>query len=282
MHPWLTRTLTVLAIGALSGCAALSSHTADRAVQAGLAAGVPLLHPMVLATVPHDTDAWTEGLELADGVLYEGTGRLGHSQLRELDPTTGRVLRSAPVPDGRYGEGITVLGDRIWQLTYTEQVAIPWARATLRPGPPLPYSGEGWGLCHIGGGVLVASDGTDRLRLLRGTDLHQVGSVSVRIAGRPLPALNELECLPGVGRGVVLANLFPTNYLAKIDLNTGTVTAIVDASALVPPSVRNDPDAALNGIAALPGTDELLLTGKLWPTLYRVRLTPSPPHPASR
>jgi len=288
----LTRALGVLAAGlalaVLSGYAALSEWSAESAadsaaraqaieaasaVRAGLADGVPLLHPLVLGTLPHDTGAWTEGLELADGKLYEGTGVAGRSQLRELDPTTGRLLRSAPVPAGEYGEGITVLGDRIWQLTYTDHVALPWDRRTMRGGPPVPYPGQGWGLCHTGG-TLVASDGTDRLRLLSGSDLHQLGSVAVRIAGRPLPSLNSLECLPGTGRGSALANVFETNYLARIDLDTGAVTAIVDASSLVPPSVRGRSDAVLNGIAAIPDSTEFLLTGKLWPTIYRVHFVP--------
>lgn len=300
MRRWLTRALTVpaaaLALALLSGCAELSMLSADSAagssaaaaeaaVRAGLAAGVPLLRPVVLGTLPHDPGAWTEGLEEAGGLLYESTGLVGRSQLRELDPTTGRLLRSAPVPDGRYGEGVTVLGDRIWQLTYTDHVALPWDRRTLRPGPSVPYPGEGWGLCHTrdrtaahpAGDVLVASDGTDRLRLLAEADLHPLGSLPVRIAGRPLPSLNELECLPGAGRGTGWANVFETDYLARIDLTSGAVTAVVDASSLVPPAVRDQSGSVLNGIAAVPGTDQFLLTGKFWPVLYRVRFVPQPP-----
>jgi glutaminyl-peptide cyclotransferase len=262
----------VLASGLLTGCAAPSGpFSADPAatIRAGLADGVPLLHPRVLAAVAHDTSAWTEGLELAGGRLYEGTGLLGQSQLRELDPGTGRVLRSAPVPAGRYGEGITVLGDRIWQLTYTEHVALPWDRRTLTAGAPVPYPYQGWGLCHTADQRLVASDGSDKLRVLAPADLRLLRTVGVRIAGRPLAALNELDCQPGV----VWANVYRTSYLVRIDLTSGAVTAVVDASALVPPSVRADPGTeVLNGIASIPGTDQFLLTGKYWPLLYRVDL----------
>jgi glutamine cyclotransferase len=254
--------------------ASAASSVASSAIRAGLAGGVALLRPTVLGTLAHDTDAWTEGLELDGGVLYEGTGLAGRSELRELDPSTGRPLRAAPLPSERYGEGITVFGDRIWQLTYTDHVALPWDRRTLRAGPAVPYPGQGWGLCHTGGdsgtGALVASDGSDRLRILSGADLRPLGTVGVRIAGRPLPALNELECVPGA----VWANVYKTDYLARIDLASGAVTAIVDASALVPASVRAQADFdTLNGIASVPGGDQFLLTGKDWPTIFRVTFT---------
>jgi glutaminyl-peptide cyclotransferase len=224
-------------------------------------------HPVVLARLPHDPRSWTEGLELAGGVLYEGTGLVGRSELRELDPATGRLLRVAEVPGQRYGEGITVLGERIWQLTYTERVGLPWDRRTLSAGPPVPYPGEGWGLCHDAAGQLIASDGSARLRLLT-RDLRPAGSVEVRIAGRPLPALNELECVPGG----VWANVFHTDYLVHISLPSGAVTEVVDASGLTKQVRALDPRSdVLNGIAAIPATDEFVLTGKYWPLMFRVR-----------
>jgi glutaminyl-peptide cyclotransferase len=269
---------------ALAGCApevdggdTARARQAVEAVHAGLAAGVPLLRPDVLARLPHDTDAWTEGLEVAGGRLYESDGLAGRSRLRELDPATGRLLRESPLPGRLYAEGITVLGDRIWQLTYTDHVALPWDRRTLRPGTPLPYPGQGWGLCHLPDGTLLASDGSDRLRHLSGTDLHPLGEVAVHIAGRPLPALNELECLPD---GTVWANVYQSDYLVRIASGDGGVLAVLDASALVPDSARQDPTGeVLNGVAALPGSDELLLTGKFWPVLYRVRPVPDRPRP---
>jgi glutaminyl-peptide cyclotransferase len=276
MPPLVTRALVAVLLAALVGTALTgclptgSDEAAERvaAITAGLADGVPRLRPEVLGTLPHDRTAWTEGLELDGGVLYETTGLVGHSQLRELDPDTGSLRRARPLPDDLYGEGLTVLGPRIWQLTWRDGVALEWG-----PGPaPVarrPWTGEGWGLCHTTDGRVVASDGTDRLRLLSGADLTPLGALSVRIAGRELTGLNELECTPGA----VWANVYETDWLVRIDPASGAVTAAVDATGLLPAGQRAGTDV-LNGIAAIPGTDEFLLTGKFWPTLFRVRFVP--------
>jgi glutaminyl-peptide cyclotransferase len=274
MPPPVTRALVaVLLLGALTGCLPTGSEQAEAsteaittAITAGLAAGVPRLRPLVLGTLPHDTSAWTEGLEIDDGVLYESTGLVGRSRLRELDPDTGRLERASPLPAGLYGEGATVLGDRIWQLTWQNGVALEWDRTTLTPIRQVPWTGEGWGLCHTGDGRVIASDGTDVLRVRSGTDLAPLGTLTVRIAGRPLAGLNELECTPGA----VWANVYQTDWLARIDPVSGAVTAVVDAAGLLPADQRGGTDV-LNGVAAVPGTDEFLLTGKLWPTMFRVR-----------
>ncbi|HEX4246996.1 MAG TPA: glutaminyl-peptide cyclotransferase [Pseudonocardia sp.] len=269
MPPLVTRALvTVLLTGALTGCLPTGSDDAGApvaAITAGLAGGVPRLHPEILGTLPHDSTAWTEGLELDDGVLYESTGLVGHSELRELDPATGVLRRARPLPADLYGEGVTVLGPRIWQLTYRDGVALEWGSGPA-PIRRVPWTGEGWGLCHTGDGRVVASDGTDRLRILSGTDLAPLSTVSVRIGGRPLTGLNELECTPDG----VWANVYETDWLVRIDPVSGAVTAAVDATGLLPADQRAGTDV-LNGIAALPGTDEFLLTGKFWPTLFRVR-----------
>jgi glutaminyl-peptide cyclotransferase len=273
-------TAVIIAAGSLVGCTAsgmlITAAGADQAtastevIRQGLAQGVPLLRPVVLGTLPHDTTAWTEGLEIDGDTLYEGTGLAGQSEIRELDPATGVARRTAALPDGLYGEGITVLGGRVWQLTWRDGVVLDWDRATLRPVRRLPWTGEGWGLCHTTDGQVVASDGTDRLRVLAGADLAPLRSVPVRIAGRPLPGLNELEYSPGA----VWANVFQTDWLVRIDPGSGVVTAVVDAAGLLPAEQqREDEGAVLNGIAAIPGTDQFLLTGKLWPTLFRVRFT---------
>jgi glutamine cyclotransferase len=281
MSPPVARALvtTILLATLAAGCAVPPSWSASpgsadpgSVIAAGVAAGVPRLRPVVVGTLPHDTDAWTEGLEIDGGVLYEGTGLAGKSELRQLDPSTGRLLRSTPLPEALYGEGITVLDTGIWQLTWQDGVAIGWDRAGSRAVRRVPWDGEGWGLCHTEDGRVIASDGTDQLRVRSGTDLAPLGTVSVRIAGRPVSALNELECVPGA----VWANVYQTDWLVRIDLATGAVTAAVDATGLLPGDQRAGRAGAdvLNGIAAVPGTDEFLFTGKLWPTLFRVRLAP--------
>ncbi|WP_283615438.1 glutaminyl-peptide cyclotransferase [Mycolicibacterium poriferae] len=226
---------------------------------------VATTQPEVLAEIPHDPDAFTQGLELADSVLYEGTGLAGQSQLRTLDPVTGQVDRAEPIPGDYFGEGITVVGDRIWQLTYQDGVAVQWDRATMTPVREVPLAGEGWGLCYDGQ-RLVRSDGTDRLRFHDPGDMGELGGVDVTRDGAPVTGLNELECV----EGRVWANMWPTDTIVRIDPGDGAVDLVVDAAALrergIPPSAQ-----VLNGIAHLNG-DEFLVTGKDWPTMFRVRL----------
>ena len=226
---------------------------------------VATTQPEVLAEIPHDPDAFTQGLELADSVLYEGTGLAGQSQLRTLDPATGQVDRAEPIPGDYFGEGITVVGDRIWQLTYQDGVAVQWDRATMTPVREVPLAGEGWGLCYDGQ-RLVRSDGTDRLRFHDPADMSELGGVDVTRDGAPVTGLNELECV----EGRVWANMWPTDTIVRIDPGDGAVDLVVDAAALrergIPPSAQ-----VLNGIAHLSG-DEFLVTGKDWPTMFRVRL----------
>lgn len=249
-------------------------------IAAAVAAGLPSPKLTVLGELPHSTDAWTEGLEIAQGKLYEGTGLVGRSELRELDPKTGELIRATALPPGLYGEGITVVDSLIWQLTYRDGVLLQWDRATLNSGGRVPWTGEGWGLCHnSGAGELVASDGTDRLRVIDSNGTEQVQSIRVTLKGRPLPGLNELECVTKK----IMANVFGTTWIVAIDPATGEVTSAVDAAKLVPKNLRGNPDQVLNGIAAVPGTnDTFLLTGKFWPTLYRVRIGSGTPVAAPR
>ena len=225
----------------------------------------------MLTEIPHDTTAFTEGFEIDDGVLYESTGLEGRSQLRVLDPATGAVRRAVPLPGQLFGEGITVTGDRIWQLTWRDGVVLAWDRATLTLRDRVPLDGEGWGLCRddAHGGRLVRSDGTARLRFHDPVTFAEQGSVTVTLDGTPLTQLNELECVGGA----VWANVWQTDRIVRIDPADGHVTAVVDAAGLLDPARRAGTDV-LNGIAAVPGTDEFLLTGKWWPTTFRVRFDP--------
>nr|WP_245950198.1 glutaminyl-peptide cyclotransferase [Saccharothrix carnea] len=220
----------------------------------------------VLGTLPHDTGAFTQGLELSGGVLYEGTGLEGQSSLRRLDPDTGEVEHRVDLPEPLFGEGITVVDDRIWQLTWRDGVAIERDRDTLEEVRRVTYDGEGWGLCRDGG-RLVMSDGSAELTFRDPTSFVEHGTVTVRRDGQPVTRLNELECV----NGQVWANVWLSDEVVRIDPANGQVTATVDLSGLRPADV---PDSAvLNGIAAVPGTDEFLVTGKNWPTIFRVRFT---------
>ena len=227
-------------------------------------ADVPVGRPTVIAETPHDPAAFTQGLQFDGPALYESTGMVGQSQLRELDPATGAVLRAAPLPPDFFGEGIAVVGDRIWQLTWKNGVAIEWDKASFTPLRQVPMSGEGWGLCYDGN-RLVRSDGTDQLRFHDPTSFAEIGSVAVTYQGKPFTRLNELECVDGQ----VWANVFMTDQIARIDPATGKVTAVVDAARLLDDARRARADV-LNGIAYA-GNGEFLVTGKYWPAMFRVR-----------
>ncbi|KUI03682.1 glutaminyl-peptide cyclotransferase [Mycobacterium sp. IS-3022] len=267
MYSWVARRAAIALLAVVPVACGGSSPTAqsDPSAQAGPA---PVIKPVVLAQISHDSTAWTQGLELDGSTLYEGTGIAGESQLRELDPTTGALHRAAPAPNNYYGEGITVVDDRIWELTWQNGVAVEWDKSSLTPLREVPVDGEGWGLCRDGD-RLVRSDGTDRLRFHDPSTFAETGSVAVTRDDQPLRNLNELECVDGR----VWANVWQTDMIVRIDPATGRVDTVVDAAGLWPEQDAGR-EKVLNGIAHVDG-DEYLLTGKFWPSMYRVRL-PAP------
>ena len=224
----------------------------------------------ILERRPHDPAAFTQGLEMAGGVLYESTGLYGLSSLRRVDPATGAVTAETAVDEDLFGEGLTVVGDRIVQLTWKAGRALVYDRATLELVGEFGYEGEGWGLCRSGG-ELVMSDGSDRLTRRDPESFELIGTVAVASAGVVVDRLNELECLDGL----VIANVWQTPELLVIDLADGRVTAVIDGRPLVDDvlAAASDPDAidVLNGVAAL-GDGTFLMTGKLWPLMYRVKV----------
>ena len=219
----------------------------------------------MLATLPHDTSSFTEGLQRDGTTLWEGTGLAGLSELRELDPTTGAVVRSAPLPGKLWGEGVAVTGDTIWQLTYQDGVALQWDKATLKVKKQVALTGEGWGLC-FNGNRLVQSDGSATLRFRNPTTFAQTGALTVTLDGKPVPQLNELECVGGQ----VWANVWPSTQIVRINPASGRVTATVDGAGLLTPAQEQGTDV-MNGITWL-GGDDYLLTGKYWPVMLRVRI----------
>lgn len=250
----------------------------------GVLAGAPDRATVdVLSVRPHDPGAFTQGLVLHDGYLYESTGRdMGEARLRKVDPRTGEVQREIHVPpsaDGRHywGEGLARVGDRLIQLTWRRETAFVYDLDTFERLGELTYEGEGWGLCYDGQ-RLVMSNGSDVLTFRDPETFAVTGSVAVTVDGSPLRRLNELECV----NGDVYANVFLTDTIARIDPETGAVTGLIDAAGLLTPEERAQADV-LNGIAHDPGTDRFLLTGKWWPKLFEVHLqwpaTPETPTP---
>ncbi|MEU2909935.1 glutaminyl-peptide cyclotransferase [Streptomyces massasporeus] len=264
------RALPVLTAAVVAGSALLVSCAADSPVRTQAAAQsaarpVEQLRVRVLGVLPHDPKAYTQGLEMAGHTLYEGTGLAGESSIRR-GPPGGRPTVRAELPAPLFGEGVTVLGPTLWQLTWRDRIAIERDAATLAELRRLPYPAEGWGVCHQPGrGRLVTSDGSARLTFRDPRTLAPTGELLVTLEGRPVPRLNELEC---VGDRVY-ANVWPSDRIVRVDTGTGAVTAQIDASGLLP-SKKRRPAEVLNGIAAVPGTDEFLLTGKWWPKMFRV------------
>lgn len=225
------------------------------------------LRVQVLATLPHDPTMYTEGLEIHDGILYESSGLVGESRVRATALSGTGVLREATLPAPLFGEGLTLTGTALWQLTWTNGIAIERDPATLAQRRVVTYPGQGWGLCHDEH-RLVMSDGSDQLTFRDPVTFAVLGYVQVRLDGEPVPALNELDCTGDT----VWANVFPTDRIMRINSRTGMVTGVVEASGLFSPQAPGDD--VLNGIAAIPDTDQFLITGKHWPSLFRVRFVP--------
>jgi len=221
--------------------------------------------PVVVATRPHDDEAFTQGLVVLGDTVYESTGLYGESTLRIVDRVTGDVERSIALAADVFGEGIELVGDRLIQLTWREETAIVWDAATFEEVSRFGYDGEGWGLCHDGE-RLVMSNGTPTLTFRDAETFAVTGEVTVERNGVPVDNLNELEC----AGGLVFANVWTTTDIVVVDPATGEVTAVIDAAALdtVDDGTAN---AVLNGIAYDPVGAVFLVTGKLWPTLYEVR-----------
>ena len=226
----------------------------------------PISGYRVVNEYPHDRDAFTQGLVYADGVLYEGTGLYGESTLRRVDLESGEVLQSRALDPEYFGEGIALLGDRIYQLTWKTQTAFVYDRESFEPLGTFTYPTEGWGLT-TDGGRLIMSDGTSRLVFRDPDTFAEIGGVEVRDGDQPIPYLNELEYVDGE----VWANVWQSDVIARIDPATGRVNGWINLAGLLERGARQAD--VLNGIAHDPATGRIFVTGKLWPRLFEIELT---------
>jgi glutaminyl-peptide cyclotransferase len=219
----------------------------------------------VKGSFPHDTTAYTQGYEVHNGVLWESTGLYGNSTLRKLDLSDGTVLETYPLPDSLFGEGITIVNSKIYQLTWRESLVLEWEIQN----PVLTVSDsietEGWGICAVSSSTVVTSDGSSTLSFRDVTTFDTLRTVDVNILGESINMLNELE----YHEGYIYANRYYSYYIYRIDPGTGNVSALINASALQPASNSLATDV-MNGIAWDPGREAFLLTGKKWPTVYIV------------
>ncbi len=249
--------VTVVVIGAAVGLAAALPRLTS----------TPVETVRVIASYPHDPDAFSQGLIMADGVLYEGTGTFGASSLRQVDLKTGRVERIVPLDQEYFGEGITLVDNKIFQLTWKNRLGIIYDRETLAPQSSFRYSGEGWGLT-TDGKELILSDGTSYLRFISLDKFDVVRRVQVRSSQGAVDKLNELEYVDGE----IYANIWYSDRIARISPKTGEVLGWIDLSNLYPARQRPSREHVLNGIAYDAKEKQLYVTGKNWPKLYQVEV----------
>jgi glutaminyl-peptide cyclotransferase len=228
----------------------------------------PRLVPRVVARLPHDTMAFTQGLLVYRGHLLESTGLEGRSSLREVDAATGRVLRRAELPGTEFGEGIAVLDGRIYQLTWKSHRGLVYDARTLAPVDSFRYDGEGWGLT-TDGAQLYLSDGTSTIRVVDPNGFRVVRTIHVKEAEQPVHMLNELEWV----KGELWANVYWTGLIARIDPGSGDVVGWVDVRRLLPEALSkrlDDRGGVANGIAYDSSSAKLLVTGKYWPSVFQI------------
>ena len=222
----------------------------------------------IINSYPHDPNAFTQGLEYDDGLLYEGTGGYGQSSLRRVDIQTGRVVDIVHLEDEFFAEGIAIWKDRIIQLTWRSYQGFVWDKENLTQTGSFSYRREGWGITSDAS-RLIMSDGSDALYFLDPNDYSLQGSIRVTADGEPVKGLNELEYI----NDMIYANLWPSTWIAIISPDTGEVTGRIDLSGIMDeggiPKRRVD---VLNGIAYDPSEDRLFVTGKLWPSLFEIEL----------
>lgn len=226
----------------------------------------PVLRCEVVASFPHAEEAFTQGLVFDNGFFFEGTGGQGASSLRKVVAASGEVVQRVDLDARHFGEGIALVGDEIYQLTWRSRVGFVYDKQTFQKLREFSYTGEGWGLAYDGR-QLVMSDGTDLLRFFDPRTFRETRRVHVTSAGRHLDQLNELE----YADGFLYANLWHKDYIVKISPKSGDVVAWIDLRGVLPADQRRGAEAVLNGIAHDPPTGRFYVTGKNWPALFEVR-----------
>ena len=221
----------------------------------------------IVNSYPHDPGAFTQGLAIHNGSLYEGTGQYGASTLRRVDLASGRVEKSISLSNFHFGEGITILQDKIYQLTWQNNLTFIYDVATFERLGTLRNEGEGWGLT-TNGSLLIVSDGSSSIRFHHPETFAEISRITVLADGQPVNRLNELEFVDGE----IWANIWYQDRIARVSADTGEVLGWIDLSGLNP--ARRGSEDVLNGIAYDPSSDRLFVTGKNWPTLYEIEVGP--------
>jgi len=254
------RTFTLIAAAIVIACAPTTIAQRKPA---------PVQSYKVVATFPHDTSSFTQGLVFADGELYESTGLNGESTLRRVEIATGKTLQRIDIPKQYFAEGLALVGDELLQLTWQHRLGFVYDRKTFQQKRTFTYNTEGWGIAYDGTSRLIMSDGSDTLVYLDPKTFAVTTTLQVRDAGRPIRNLNELEWI----EGEIWANVWQTDRIARISPNTGEVNAWIDLGSLFPRLQRTPPADELNGIAYDKATRRIFITGKKWPRLYQITVS---------
>ena len=231
-------------------------------------AQTPVYGYEVVNRFPHTPTAYTQGLRYHDGLMYEGTGRNGQSMLKKYRLENGEVLQSKRLSDRYFGEGIEIVGDRVFQLTWQAHMVFVYDLDSFEQLDTFYNPTEGWGLTY-NGEELILSDGSSNLYFVDPDNFVTTGKVEVKLDGNPVSSLNELEYIDGE----VWANIWQTDFIVRIDPLTGTVNSLINLTGLSDQTVRSESEAVLNGIAYDAERDRLFVTGKLWSDIFEIRLT---------
>jgi len=260
------RLCAVLAL-ALSGLQCQPTGNNSKTAAAPASGPTPKYGYQIVNIWPHDSNAFTQGLILMDGKLVESTGQEGFSSLRRVELESGKVLQKVDVPEPYFAEGMAQLNGKIYQLTWQHKLGFIYDAQTFDRLGQFNYQGEGWGLT-TDGQSLILSDGSSSIRFIDPAGFRVTRSITVTDQGRPVRELNELEYV----KGEIYANVWHDDRIATIDPQSGHVNSWIDLTGLMPEGELQDPEAVLNGIAYDQASDKLIVTGKLWPRVFEIKV----------
>ena len=228
---------------------------------------IPVYTYKVVTTYPHDRSAFTEGLVFEDGLLYEGTGLHGNTTLRRVKLETGEILQICKLPPPFFGEGVTIYGNKIIQLTWRSHIGFVYNKYNFKLLQKFNYPDEGWGITHDGK-HLIMSDGTSMLHYLDPETFEEIYQIEVTANGIPVTGINELEYI----QGEIYANIWKKELIARINPLTGQVVGWIDLKGILSPENHSETVDVLNGIAYDVKNERLFVTGKFWPKLFEIEL----------
>jgi glutaminyl-peptide cyclotransferase len=251
------------------GCAGMQDIDMARFTPVGIreeSGQIPAFNVKLVRSYPHDPHAFTQGLEYYRGYLYESTGIAGQSTLRKVALETGAVLQKVSLPSQYFGEGLTIFRGKIYQLTWLSKKGFIYDLRSFRQIGEFPYDPEGWGLTHDDKS-LIMSDGTNKIRYFDPVSFSVTRTLEVYARGEGVANLNELEYV----KGEILANIWHSTRIARIDTQSGQVLAWIDLTSIVGKEQHSD-EAVLNGIAYDKARDRLFVTGKNWSKVFEIKL----------